>query len=207
MKFYNHYKMGCLIWENMAKNDMPLPKIPFVLGNLVPDFTIFFLIKLHSYASCACRVNSLLRRLYKCNKSPNRFLFSIRAGIMSHYVCDFLCYPHTSAFKGSIREHALYEKNQTVSTDDIMLPFNKYESMDFNLHSLTIALERRITRREKLFLLNTDMSSFDIAFAIHVATWTSSAAYIHVEKFFSIRTRRTRVVPPNLLTGEAFGEA
>jgi len=39
MKFSNHYKMACLIWEKMGSNDIQLRKRLFFLGNLAPDLT------------------------------------------------------------------------------------------------------------------------------------------------------------------------
>lgn len=42
---------------------------------------------------------------------------SLRLGILSHYICDFMCYVHTPAFKGSLKEHRAYEEEQSRYLD------------------------------------------------------------------------------------------
>ena len=116
MKFLNHYKMGCLIWKEMATKDMILRKRLYIPGNLAPDLFGSFMFRQHTYISCGSRLRKRLRQLIEGNVAGSGILFSFYSDIISHYICNFLCYVHTSAFKGSVREHYLYERSQIVKS-------------------------------------------------------------------------------------------
>lgn len=179
MKFSNHYKMGYLIWEKMAANDMQLRKRLFCLGNLVPDLTGSFMFRLHSYSSCGMRLKKLMRRLFGGSFVRNGILFSFYSGVMSHYICDFLCFPHTTSFKGNLREHRLYEKSQVVKAED-MLPFNRQISMNYSYSELILCIEDHLDRREQMLVESISASTSDIPLAVHVAIWAASAIYLRV---------------------------
>jgi len=187
MKFSNHYKMACLIWEKMASNDMQLRKRLYCLGNLAPDLIGSFLFRQHSYITCGERMRKLLRRLFDSNVSSRSILFSFYTGVLSHYVCDFLCYAHTSAFAGSVREHYEYEKNQNVNKEE-MLPFDRQKSMNYSYSELKLNIENCIERRVRILSQNGGTSASDIPFAVHVATWAVSAVYLRAEYINEIET-------------------
>jgi hypothetical protein len=181
MKFLNHYKMGRLIWEKMATNDMVLRKRLYFLGNLAPDLIGSFLFKQHSYSSCGANLRKLLRQLIEGNVSKGGIRFSFYSGIISHYICDFLCYAHTEAFKGSVREHYLYEKNQTVKADEVA-PFIKHQRINYSYIGLKFDIENCIINHEKALSQNADLSIADITLAIYVATWAASALYLQCDR-------------------------
>ena len=181
MKFLNHYEMGRLIWKEMATNDMVLRKRLYLLGNLAPDLFGLFLLKQHSYISCGSRLRKRLRQLIEGNVARSGILFSFYSGIISHYICDFLCYVHTAAFKGSVLEHYLYEKYQIVKAGD-MLPFDRNRSMNYSYTGLKFDIENCIDVHEKTLSENADLSTTDIPMAVHVATWAASAIYLQHEK-------------------------
>ena len=187
MKFINHYKMACVIWEKMASNDMQLRKRLYFLGNLAPDITGSFLFRQHSYITCGARLRKLLRRLFDGSISNNSILFSFYTGVMSHYVCDFLCYAHTAAFVGSVREHYRYEKNQNVNAEEI-IPFENQKSMKYSYSGLKLDIENCIDNRERMLIQNARISASDIPFAIYIATWAVSAVYLHAEYRSEIET-------------------
>ena len=187
MKFSNHYRMARLIREKMASNDMQLRKRLYFLGNLVPDLTGSFLFRQHSYITCGARMRKLLRRLFDGNVARDSILFSFYTGVISHYLCDFLCYAHTAAFVGSVREHYKYEKNQTVEAEDI-LPFDRQRSMNYSYSGLKLDIGNCIDKRERILIQNAGISASDIPFAIYVATWAVSAVYLHAEYCNEIET-------------------
>ena len=187
MKFSNHYKMACVIWEKMASNDMQLRKRLYFLGNLAPDLTGSFLFRQHSYITCGARFRKLLRRLFDGDVSSSSILFSFYSGVMSHYVCDFLCYAHTAAFAGSVREHYKYEKNQNVNAEEILL-FERQKSMKYTYYELKLDIENCIDNRERMLAQNARISASDIPFAIYVATWAVSAVYLQAENRSEIET-------------------
>ena len=178
MKFSNHYRMGRLIWMKMETNDMLLRKRLYFLGNLAPDLFGSFLFRQHSYTSCGARLRKLLRRLIDGNIARSSVLFSFYSGVISHYVCDFLCFAHTTAFKGNVREHYCYEKNQVVRADD-MLPFNRQRCMNFSYSELLLGIEDCVDKREQMLSKNICISILDIPLAIYAAIWVTSAVYLH----------------------------
>jgi len=181
MKLKNHYKMGHMICNNMTENGIPLEKVLFKLGNLVPDILMTYAFNKHSHQKCASRLEKLLKRIYAASPS-NRFVFSYYSGVAAHYICDFLCYAHTSVFSGSLRDHLTYEKYQSfVDTD--MLPFYKLDSMHYSLAELICALDERISKRVQLLSRNAEMSFSDIPIAINIASWATSAAYFYNHKY------------------------
>ena len=187
MKFLNHYKMASLIWESMASNDMQLRRRVYFLGNVAPDLIGSFLFRQHSYITCGARLRKLLRRLFDGNVANSSILFSFYTGVISHYVCDFLCYAHTTAFMGSVREHYKYEKSQNVNAEE-MLPFYKQKSMNYSYSELKLDFESCIARRERILSQNGGMSAYDIPFAVYVATWAVSAVYLRAEYINEIET-------------------
>jgi len=179
--------MAGLIREKMASNDMQLRKRLYILGNLAPDIIGSFLFRQHSYITCGARFRKLLRRLFDGKVTRSSTLFSFYTGVISHYVCDFLCYAHTTAFMGSVREHYKYEKNQNVHAEE-MLPFDRQRSMNYSYSKLMLDIERCIDRRERILSQNAGMSAYDIPFAVYVATWAVSAVYLRAEYRNEIET-------------------
>ncbi|MCL1790857.1 MAG: zinc dependent phospholipase C family protein [Peptococcaceae bacterium] len=180
MRVGNHYKIGRLICKKMAENNMLLNKPAFILGNLAPDLFFSFLYRPHLRASSAPHLNRLLGRLYNGSMTPDQLRFSYCLGKMTHYVCDFFCYAHTPSFKGTAREHILYEKNQTVRAKDMPI-FSKQSSINRDFADLTNTLDSFITRNEQLLAQDVDMAVADIPLAIHAATWAASAAFLYAE--------------------------
>jgi len=180
VRVQNHYKMGCMICKEMKTGNMPLNKVLFILGNLAPDLFFSFLYRPHLRSQSASHLKKVLRRLYKGGITPERLRFSFYSGVLTHYVCDFLCYAHTPAFTGSMREHIRYEKQQTVNARDL-LPFDVQKSMNLSLSRLTDILDEYILRREQFFMQNAERAGTDIPIAIYVATWAASSVYLHAE--------------------------
>jgi len=169
----------------MVKNGIPLEKMLFKIGNLAPDLLVTYLFNKHSHSKCSSRLKTLLKRIYAASPS-NRFAFSYYSGVAAHYICDFLCYAHTSVFSGSLRDHLTYEKHQ-LFCDAEVLPFYLQDSMHYSLTELIQVLEERISRRVQLLSRNAEMSLSDIPVAISVASWATSAAYYHTEKCLQLR--------------------
>jgi len=184
MKFWNHYKMGQLIYKSMEENGIRLKKTMFVYGNLAPDMCFSYIYRMHTKVVSASYLSKQLIRVYSGANLPESAKFSYCLGVMSHYICDFLCYPHTTAFNGGTHEHYMHEKKQTVEADDL-LPLNKKKCSGLNFILLTDMIDRYISRREKLYGQNAEMKYGEISFAMYVAAWASSNAYLYAEQSFT----------------------
>ena len=189
MKFWNHFKIGKLIHKSMKNNGMPLNKILFIYGNLAPDVSLSYIFRNHSRDVSASYLDKQLRYLYAGNHISGCAMFSYSLGIMSHYICDFLCYPHTPAFDGGTREHYIHEKTQTVNICD-MLPYSKRAGKGLNLDKLTKALDSYISRREKMYAQSSEIKYGEIPYAIYIATWASGNVYLNASEKTTVSRNR-----------------
>ena len=180
MRFWNHYRMAKLIYRQMAENGIQVNNTFFIIGNLGPDLYFSYLYRQHTRARSGAHLERQLNCLYTAGAEENATKFSFRLGVMSHYICDFLCYPHTPAFMGSTREHIMHEKRQTVCAD--MLPFDNQKIKGLDLAKLTKTLNRQISRREHLMARNAcnDYDDYpEIPIAMYVATWAAAGAWFY----------------------------
>ena len=178
MRFWMHYRMARLINKQMAENGVTTDGLFFLLGNLAPDMTFSYIFRRHTRKVSLPHLKKQIKYLYEDGIDPYSAKFSWHLGIMSHYVCDFLCYPHTPAFTGGTAGHFLHEVKQSVRATDL-LPFNKKKSIGLNARKLTLALDRHIERREKLLLQNGAKGYAEVSIAMYVAAWASSGAYLY----------------------------
>ena len=169
--------MGQIMCEHMTENGVPLKKSLFIFGNLVPDILVTFIFNKHSFKNCHLRLKTLLAKVYKASPAK-RMVFSYYSGVAAHYICDFLCYAHTTAYEGNLRDHMAYEKSQTCNGIDVLPLYNR-DSKRYDLTELIDALEERIARRVQLLAANAEISLADIPIAMSIASWAASAAYFY----------------------------
>ena len=178
MRFWIHFRMARLINKQMAENGVEIDGLFFVLGNLAPDMTFSYIFRKHTRRVSLPHLQKQIRYLYEDGIDPCSARFSWHLGVMSHYVCDFLCYPHTPAFDGGATGHFLHEVRQSVRCEDI-LPFDKQKSKGLNATRLAVALEHHIERRERLLRLNSGEQYAEVSIAMYVSAWASSGAYFY----------------------------
>ena len=91
----------------------------FSLGNVLPDFSHQRL-RLHEESVSGAVVARIVVRLCRWGVRDDRMLsrwYSLRLGVLAHYVSDFMCYAHSPAFAGNLREHRAYEAAQADAAD------------------------------------------------------------------------------------------
>jgi len=170
--------MARLINKQMKENGVEADSLFFVLGNLAPDMTFSYVFRRHTREISLPHLEKQIRFLYKKGVDPYGVFFSWHLGVMSHYVCDFLCYPHTPAFNRGAVGHFFHEVKQSVHASDV-LPFNKQKSRGLDAARLTAALERHIDRRERLLSQNSGQEYKEVSIAMYVAAWASTGAYLY----------------------------
>ena len=92
----------------------------FSLGNVLPDFSHHRL-RLHEEAASGTAVAHAIVRLCHWGVRSDRMLsrwYSLRLGMLAHYISDFMCYAHSPAFEGTLREHRAYEAAQADAMED-----------------------------------------------------------------------------------------
>lgn len=116
MKYRIHRRLSEEIREG-CEGRLPVCINPrwFAIGNVYPDCSHQRLLHLHERESAGLMVQRMIRRFCRRGLDPRKALSrwrSLRLGIIAHYICDFSCYVHTSAFGGTLREHRAYEREQ-----------------------------------------------------------------------------------------------
>ena len=182
MKKRNHLKIGRFIRTVLAENGMPLVGPAFALGNIAPDLIYSYVFRRHTRSSSSDYLHKIIWRLCSDDIRPDGMAYSLYLGVMAHYICDFLCYPHTPAFNGSVRDHMLYEKGQSVGDGDWDL-FDPEEIRYLGPARLIKKLDGDFSKREQFFLQNADAEYEDIPVALNVATWAAASVYLHASVF------------------------
>ncbi len=86
----------------------------FLYGNIYPDVS-HYLVSAPHFADQS--MGFVRRRILALCEYPVMgenldAVYSMQLGILSHYLCDFFCHVHSSAYRGSMRGHFLYEIHQ-----------------------------------------------------------------------------------------------
>ena len=181
MRFWMHFRMARLIYRQLEENGAQTDGLFFVLGNLAPDMTFSYIYRRHTREISLPYLEKQINFLYKKGIDSRDAAFSWHLGVMSHYICDFLCYPHTPAFNRGAAGHFFHEVRQSVHTSDV-LPFNKKKSKGLDAVTLSAALERHIERREKLLSQNGGQEYAEVSIAMYVATWASSSVLLYAHQ-------------------------
>jgi len=101
----------------------------FLFGNIFPDL-------IHSYIWCRHEYHNsrgyIRKKIENLKKRP--FFFSFQLGIVTHYICDYFCYPHSSVYDKGMVQHIIYECRQKIPKDlfnlNIDVPSFSIEELD-----------------------------------------------------------------------------
>jgi len=90
-----------------------LDRESFLLGNVLPDLYLTFLIKPHLFKNYSPCIKSVIQNLLNIKQSSALFgkSYSKQLGIICHYFADFFCYPHRQDYSGDLVAHGNYEKD------------------------------------------------------------------------------------------------
>ncbi len=109
MKIRTHLKLSRDIRYFIQRfTSSELNPVMFSLGNILPDVAIHMRLmghtKKHSYAYLLKRIRSLYKKRHRSHA-----YISMKLGVITHYLADYFCHPHTELFEGSINDHRVYE--------------------------------------------------------------------------------------------------
>ncbi|MDR0302668.1 MAG: zinc dependent phospholipase C family protein [Treponema sp.] len=109
MKLEIHYRIAKKISGEIKGLGFKLNEKSFLLGNLFPDLIQSYVWRRHEYSASREYFRKKMSRL---TKKP--LFFSFQLGELTHYICDYFCYPHSRVYNKNILHHILYEINQKV---------------------------------------------------------------------------------------------
>lgn len=95
---------------------LTLHKRFFFYGNVCPDIARFRVwaphFASHSMPYVKKRIKALSRHPVSIEGERVDALYSMQLGILCHYICDFFCHVHSTAYEGNFRHHLTYELRQ-----------------------------------------------------------------------------------------------
>ena len=164
MRLNIHYRIAKKICAEMKESGLQLHGKSFVFGNLFPDLIQSFFWCRHEYSASRKYIS---KKIEKLKKKP--LFFSFQLGVLTHYICDYFCYPHIRAYNKSMLHHIIYEFRQKIPEDFSML--------NLNIKSFAIEeLDKFVDWYEKFRPLLED-DRFDLKMATHVSCGFLQAAY------------------------------
>lgn len=113
MKSASHHAMGHLLFEALTNEGYVLDRELFVLGNLLPDYLPEMVLNPHFTLKCQREIHIFTEALAGQPVSREEQLpqeYSLRLGILCHYLTDYFTYAHTPEFRLGLMEHGAYEQ-------------------------------------------------------------------------------------------------
>jgi len=109
MRLEIHHKIGKNVCAELKEFGCRINEKLFLAGNLFPDL-------IHSYIWCRHEYQHsreyIRKKLEVLKKRPK--LFSFHLGVLTHYICDYFCYPHSACYDKGLVQHIIYEIRQKV---------------------------------------------------------------------------------------------
>jgi len=158
-----HHRIAKKVAEELDERGFHLHVMSFFFGNLFPDLIQSYIWRRHEYPASR---DYLRKKIERLKKRP--LFFSFQLGEITHYVCDYFCYPHSKSYNEDILHHMLYEIRQKV-------PEN-FMQLKLDIGSFTIEeLDKFIAWYEKFRPLFDD-DSYDFQIAALVSSGFLQAA-------------------------------
>ena len=107
MRIDIHHKIGKSVYSELKELGFTTNEKLFLLGNIFPDLIQSYIWCRHEYQHSREYVS---RKLNMLKKRPR--LFSFHLGVLTHYICDYFCYPHNVCYDRGLVQHILYEIRQ-----------------------------------------------------------------------------------------------
>jgi hypothetical protein len=109
MRLEIHYRIGRKVCGELKELGLHVNEKLFLLGNFYPDLIHSYLWCKHEYQHSREYIGKKIEQL---KKQP--LFFSFHLGILTHYICDYFCYPHSGVYDKNVFHHIMYELKQKV---------------------------------------------------------------------------------------------
>ena len=154
MRLEIHYAIGKTVCNEMKDQGLRINERLFLLGNVFPDLVQSYIWRRHEYQHSR---NYIKRKMDMLKKRP--MLFSFHLGVLTHYICDYFCYPHSAIFDKGFMQHVIYELKQKI-------PSRTYKTV-LDIRSFSIEeLDRFVSWYESIRDSFDDDSDFHIASSV-----------------------------------------
>ena len=113
MKSASHHAMGHLLYEALTAQGFQLDREIFVLGNLLPDYLPELILNPHFTLKCQREIYIFTEALAGQPVTRGEQLppeYTLRLGILCHYLTDYFTFAHTPEFRLGLKQHGAYEQ-------------------------------------------------------------------------------------------------
>ena len=152
MRLDIHHNIGKKVCGELKELGCYLNETLYLFGNIFPDIIQSYLWRRHEYLHSR---EYIRKRIEILKRNPR--LFSFHLGVLTHYICDYFCYPHSSGYDKGLIHHILYEVQQKAP--------KKVYRINLKIAAFTIEeLDRFVEWYEDFrALFESDESDFQIA--------------------------------------------
>ncbi|MCL2764993.1 MAG: zinc dependent phospholipase C family protein [Treponema sp.] len=119
MRLELHNKIGKNVCNELIELGCYVNKKLFLLGNIFPDLCFSFLWCRHEHQYSRDYTRKKIEMLKRKPK-----LFSFHLGVLTHYICDYFCYPHSSSYNKGLIHHIIYEIQQKAPKESFKINLN-----------------------------------------------------------------------------------
>lgn len=112
MKSASHHAMGHLLYEALTAQGIKLDRELFVMGNLLPDYMPELILNPHFTLKCQREIHIFTEALAGQPVTRGEQLppeYTLRLGILCHYLTDYFTFAHTPEFRLGLKQHGAYE--------------------------------------------------------------------------------------------------
>jgi len=164
MRLGIHYKIGKKIYSELKDLTCHVNEKLFLLGNIFPDLSQSYLWRRHEYQHS----REFIRKKIEILKKRPR-LYSFHLGILTHYICDYFCYSHSSCYGKGLIHHIIYELQQKVP--------EKIYKINLNIKVFSIEELDRFVKWYENFRDSFENDESDVMVAAMMASNFLQAAY------------------------------
>ncbi|MGI5949775.1 zinc dependent phospholipase C family protein [Peptoniphilus sp.] len=158
--------MAKLVYDRInEKYSVNLDLDKMLWGSIAPDYLPYYKFKRHYLDESVDFISKEIANLvyfsrYSFKENDDSFVFtsyvSKKLGIIMHYLCDYVCYPHAyrMTFMGNMKSHIKYEQELNIYAKENKLREEKYSNRisekNIDLYS---ELDIKLKEKVKSFIL------------------------------------------------------
>ena len=106
--------MAHFLYASLKARGVELSRVAFVYGNIAPDYVPALYVRPHFTWTCNHMITKFVKLLAETPVSEEGCIgpeYSMRLGLMCHFICDYFCFAHNADFSGSVPQHIVYERD------------------------------------------------------------------------------------------------
>lgn len=168
MKSTSHFAMAQILYASMKSRGIDLNLVPFVYGNISPDYSPKILIHPHFTKTCTRKINESIFVLSKKHVGSGLRLdadYAVELGVLCHFLCDYFCFAHSKDFADSLKQHVAYENEL-----DSYLQSNCFDLLD-------VSGSKELTAQPSPYLLRNSVEKAKNAYTENGYTYKNDLLY------------------------------